>query len=63
MTVGGLEGASTKQGMGAEEVPEGVDVPETVSIRGYIDKARNNEQPGKFVIGPNGEVQKSECLH
>jgi hypothetical protein len=41
MTVGGLEGASTKQGMGAEEVAEGVDIPEMVSIRGYIDKARN----------------------
>lgn len=48
-----------------EEIPEGADVPETVSIRGYtMAKHEAMEihitEPGKYTIGPDGVVNKLE---
>lgn len=48
-----------------EEIPEGADVEESVSIRGYtMNKKEVKEivitEPGKYFIGEDGEVQKVE---
>jgi len=48
-----------------EEIPEGAEVEESVSIRGYtMTKHEVREiiitEPGKYFIGENGEVQKVE---
>lgn len=46
-----------------EEIPEGANVPETVSIRGYTMNKQEAaeyviEEPGKYVIGSDGECKK-----
>eukprot|EP00543_Licmophora_paradoxa_P005492 CAMPEP_0202442046 /NCGR_PEP_ID=MMETSP1360-20130828/1534_1 /ASSEMBLY_ACC=CAM_ASM_000848 /TAXON_ID=515479 /ORGANISM="Licmophora paradoxa, Strain CCMP2313" /LENGTH=658 /DNA_ID=CAMNT_0049057289 /DNA_START=100 /DNA_END=2076 /DNA_ORIENTATION=+ len=51
------------KGWTLEEVPEGGDVPETVSIRGYtMAKQETAEyiinEPGKYTIGADGECKK-----
>ena len=61
VTVDGLQ--VTNKGWELEEIPEGAEVPETVSIRGYTmakhETAEYNiDEPGKYVIGPDGECRK-----
>jgi UDP-sugar pyrophosphorylase len=63
VTVDGLK--IRNRGWELEEIPEGADVPETVRIRGYtMAKHESKEyylyEPGKFYIGPDGEVKKLE---
>lgn len=63
VTVDGLK--VRNEGWKLEEIPEGADVPESVSIRGYT-MAKNDsmifiiKEPGKFFIGPDGELKKIE---
>lgn len=64
VTVDGLQ--VQNKGWELKEIPEGAnDVPETVKIRGYTMVKHESleiiiKEPGKFFIGPDGEVQKLE---
>ena len=61
VTVDGL--VVRNKGYDIEEVQEGASVAEEVAIRGYTMKKNEAmeiiiNEPGKYYIGPNGEIQK-----
>jgi len=61
VTVDGLK--VRNEGWELEEIPEGADVPESVSIRGYTINKKESmifiiKEPGKFFIGPDGKLEK-----
>lgn len=63
LTIDGLK--VENKGWTLEEIPEGEEVPETVSIRGYTMAKHETaeyiiEEPGKYFIGEDGELQKLE---
>lgn len=63
VTVDGLK--VRNDGWELEEIPEDADVPESVRIRGYTMNKKDSmifiiKEPGKFFIGPDGELKKVE---